>query len=115
MLPHILRVQDDFEAAGAIIQRYARENGVVAGPLDRANLIQTLVPKLGVKVGRQTWLKARSLKHCLTMGHGSMSCEEKIDGEYCQIHIDLAQGKDCIQIYSKSGKDSTRDRQGLHE
>lgn len=44
-----------------------------------------------------------------------MSCEEKLDGEYCQIHIDLSKGRDCIQIFSKSGKDSTMDRIGLHD
>jgi DNA ligase-4 len=61
------------------------------------------------------------------MGYGRMSCEEKLDGEYCQIHIDLSKlggpskgrnlskGSDCIQIYSKSGKDSTQDRKALHE
>jgi DNA ligase 4 len=40
--------------------------------------------------------------------------ERKYDGEYCQVHIDLSKGMDCIQIFSKSGKDSTVDRIGLH-
>lgn len=39
----------------------------------------------------------------------------KLDGEYCQIHIDLSKGKDCTQIFSKGGKDSTRDRSKLHD
>lgn len=71
-------------------------------------------PKLGVKVGRQQWLKGRSIKHCLDMGHGRMSVEQKMDGEYCQIHIDASKGKHGVQIISKSGKDSTEDRQALH-
>jgi DNA ligase-4 len=48
------------------------------------------------------------------MGKGFMSVENKIDGEYCQIHIDLSKGSDCIQIFSKSGKDSTQDKKNLH-
>lgn len=43
-----------------------------------------------------------------------MSVERKYDGEYIQIHIDLSKGKDCIQLFSKSGKDSTKDRELLH-
>ena len=80
-----------------------------------ATLTEYLKPTLGVKIGRQPWFKGRSIKHCLDMSHGRMSCEEKIDGEYCQIHIDLSKGRNCIQIFSKSGKDSTDDRIALHE
>ena len=43
-----------------------------------------------------------------------MSVERKYDGEYCQIHIDLNKARDYIQIFSKSGKNSTNDRRGLH-
>ncbi|KAE8553380.1 hypothetical protein EYB25_004762 [Talaromyces marneffei] len=31
------------------------------------------------------------------------------------IHIDITKGQDCIQIFSKSGKDSTLDRAGIHD
>jgi len=34
--------------------------------------------------------------------------------EYCQIHIDLSKGRDWIKIFSKSGRDSTQDRVGIH-
>lgn len=34
--------------------------------------------------------------------------------EYCQIHINLTKGKDWIKIFSKSGRDSTHDRVGIH-
>jgi DNA ligase-4 len=43
-----------------------------------------------------------------------MSVERKYDGEYCQIHIDLSKDNDPIRIFSKSGRDSTDDRIGLH-
>ncbi|KAM7209130.1 hypothetical protein V8F20_000468 [Naviculisporaceae sp. PSN 640] len=110
-LPSILQVQDDLTVAGRILAELRRNRSVVGRP----DLAEYLKPTLGVKVGRQPWFKGRSIKHCLDMGHGRMSCEAKMDGEYCQIHIDLAKGRDCIQIFSKSGKDSTRDRFKLHE
>ena len=43
-----------------------------------------------------------------------MSVRRKYDGEYCQIHIDLNKVRDSVKIFSKSGKDSTSDRIGLH-
>ncbi|KAF0326080.1 ATP dependent dna ligase domain protein [Colletotrichum asianum] len=116
LLPMILRVQDDFSAALSLRQKlrndpYLRDE---TGRKRRENLLKHLTPVLGVKVGRQSWLKGRSIKHCMKIGHGRMSCEKKVDGEYCQIHIDLSKGYKCIQIFSKSGKDSTSDRAALH-
>ncbi|KAJ0323344.1 hypothetical protein Brms1b_001740 [Colletotrichum noveboracense] len=116
LLPMILRVQDDFSAALSLRQKlrndpYLRDE---TGRKTRENLLKHLTPVLGVKVGRQSWLKGRSIKHCMKIGHGQMSCEKKVDGEYCQIHIDLSKGYKCIQIFSKSGKDSTSDRAALH-
>lgn len=115
LLPTVLKVQDDFAVAGQVLQELVRRKGVTGADLSRDDLAHHLKPKLGVKVSRQTWLKGRSIKHCLDMSRGRISCEEKLDGEYCQIHIDLAKGRDCIQIFSKSGKDSTKDRAALHE
>ncbi|KAK1833300.1 hypothetical protein QBC39DRAFT_401706 [Podospora conica] len=110
-LPSILKVQDDLVVASRILANVQRDRTVTG----RASLAKYLKPALGVKIGRQPWFKGRSIKHCLNMSHGRMSCEEKLDGEYCQIHIDLSKGRDCIQIFSKSGKDSTMDRIGLHD
>ncbi|KAK3325535.1 hypothetical protein B0H66DRAFT_588289 [Apodospora peruviana] len=110
-LSSILKVQDDFTVAARILATQKRERTVTG----RAALAEYLKPALGVKVGRQPWFKGRSIKHCLDMNHGRMSCETKMDGEYCQIHIDLSRGYDCIQIFSKSGKDSTKDRAALHD
>ena len=111
LLPTILKVQDDLAVAGRVLDTL-RGDGTVTG---RTELAEYLKPTLGVKIGRQTWFKGRSIKHCLSMAQGRISCEEKMDGEYCQIHIDISKGYDCIQIFSKSGKDSTRDRMALHE
>ncbi|RAL03067.1 ATP dependent DNA ligase domain protein [Aspergillus ibericus CBS 121593] len=78
--------------------------------------LQYISPDVGVKIGRPDYYKARSIKHCCRMiGSRRMSIERKYDGEYCQIHIDLSRRLNPIQIFSKSGKDSTKDRAGIHQ
>ncbi|RFN46749.1 DNA ligase 4 [Fusarium flagelliforme] len=115
LLPCVLKVQDDFAIAIATAQVLRRRLLPNAGRrTPREQIMGTVKPQLGIKIGRQPWLKGRSIKHCLDMGHGRMSVEEKIDGEYCQIHIDPSKGDRCLQIFSKSGKDSTEDRVALH-
>ncbi|KAI6772182.1 hypothetical protein HG530_003140 [Fusarium avenaceum] len=116
ILPCVLKIQDDFSTAISSVQtirgRLLPNSGCKT---PREQIMNTVKPQLGVKIGRQPWIKGRSIKHCLDMGHGRMSVEDKIDGEYCQIHIDPSKGDRCIQIFSKSGKDSTEDRVVLHE
>lgn len=115
-LPLILKAQDDFATAIQTLQS-AKGNMLpnsTRSTSRRDQILAAVKPKLGVKVGRQNWFKGRSIKHCLDMGHGRMSLEHKIDGEYCQIHVDLTSGKPRVQIFSKSGKDSTEDRHKLH-
>lgn len=114
LLPTVLKIHDNFAVALGLLQQHIRSSEARGVNLNKADLPRIIKPQLGVKVGRQTWLKARSIKHCLEMGHGLMSCEKKMDGEYCQIHVDLSKGSDQIQIFSKSGKDSTMDRLKLH-
>ncbi|KAI1072833.1 hypothetical protein LB507_002954 [Fusarium sp. FIESC RH6] len=115
LLPCVLKIQDDFAVAIAtaqVLRRRLLPNAGIRTPRDQ--IMGTVKPQLGTKIGRQPWLKGRSIKHCLDMGHGCMSVEEKMDGEYCQIHIDPSKGDRCLQIFSKSGKDSTEDRVALH-
>ncbi|KAK8929475.1 DNA ligase 4 [Metarhizium anisopliae] len=115
-LPLLLKAQDDFATAIQTLQS-AKDNMLpnsTRSTSRRDQILAVIKPKLGVKVGRQNWFKGRSIKHCLDMGHGRMSVEQKIDGEYCQIHVDLTSGKPRVQIFSKSGKDSTEDRHKLH-
>lgn len=120
LLPELLKFQDSFDAAvallrGPVIGGYPTQPNKQEQIFYRASAARVLVPKVGVKVGRVPYLKARGIKHCMQMaGRRRMSLERKYDGEYCQIHIDLAKGKDWIQIFSKSGKDSTSDREGIH-
>ncbi|UPK93899.1 hypothetical protein LCI18_004834 [Fusarium solani-melongenae] len=115
ILPCVLKIQDDFSTAINSVQAIRGRllpNAVRKTP--REQILSSVKPQLGIKVGRQPWVKGRSIKHCFDMSHGRMSVEDKIDGEFCQIHIDLSKGENCIQIFSKSGKDSTEDREALH-
>ncbi|RDW92822.1 ATP dependent DNA ligase domain protein [Aspergillus mulundensis] len=121
LLPHLLLFQNSFEAAVSLLSSepiihfpprpeigYAKDLGKIA--------LHHLTPTIGIKVGRPEYYKARSIKHCCNMvGQQRMSVERKYDGEYCQIHIDLSKHSGSIQIFSKSGKDSTSDRAGVHQ
>ncbi|BCR93836.1 ATP dependent DNA ligase domain protein [Aspergillus luchuensis] len=121
LLPHLLLFQDSFERALSVLgsspikhfppqpnAALAKDLGIIA--------LGHLSPAVGVKIGRPEYYKARSIKHCCRMiGNRRMSIERKYDGEYCQIHIDLSKDSDWIQIFSKSGKDSTGDRAGIHQ
>lgn len=113
LLPTIMRIHDDFTVATRLLEQERRR--VTFSEIEPEDLPRLLKPQIGVKVGRQTWLKGRSIKHCLEMGKGFMSVENKMDGEYCQIHVDLSKGSNRIQIFSKSGKDSTQDKRKLHK
>ncbi|KAJ5795274.1 DNA ligase ATP-dependent N-terminal [Penicillium paradoxum] len=116
LLPQLLQLQNSFEgalgmlASDPISQFPPNPDAKTAKRLsDIAR--HHLRPRPGVKVGRPDYYKARSIKHCLQMINGRrMSIERKYDGEYCQIHIDLSNKFTPIQIFSKSGKDSTADR-----
>lgn len=120
LLPSLLRFQDSLVSAGALLatvlsQYPSKPTADVqrAGRLDAGRL---LAPATGTKVGRQTYLKARSMQHCVNMCGGQIwSAERKYDGEYCEVHVDVSRGEQCIQIFSKSGKDSTEDRRGIHK
>ena len=121
LLPDLLLFQDSFDAAISLLASTPLsqfpprpETGAAKGFATKA--IEYLTPRIGIKVGRRDFSKARSIKHCCKMaGHRRMSLERKYDGEYCQIHIDLSKSRDCIQIFSKSGKDSTADKFGVHD
>lgn len=115
VLPCILKVQDDFTFAVAFLQGARTRllpNSAASRPAAE-HILASLKPCLGIKVGRQQWFKARSIKHCIDLGRGRMMVQDKVDGEYCQIHVDATKRIDGIQIFSKSGKDSTEDRQAL--
>lgn len=110
LLPQMLKVRDDLNLTTKFLRQVRYSQG------DFNHISSILKPKVGVKVGRQPWYKGRSIKHCADMcRRRTVSCEQKLDGEYCQIHIDYSKGRQSIQLFSKSGKDSTADRAGVHD
>ena len=119
-LPGYIKVYDTFEAAISMLRGRdvpAPLPDVQASkPQTTANDTGILTPKVGTKIGRMKYLVGRSVKHAVSMiARRKMSVERKYDGEYCQIHVDLTAGANWIKIFSKSGKDSTVDRAGIHE
>src|SRR6266536_2779246 len=120
LLPDLLIFQNSFEAAVKLLHeptircmpfKVARD----ADDAPREITDSELKPQVRVMIARPAHEKARSIKHCCQLaGLRRMSVERKYNGEYCQIHIDLTKARDCIKIFSKSGKDSTSDRIGLH-
>jgi len=121
LLPDILKFQADFEAAceslkNAKLAAFSAHPDAQNEVMLREVVDQCLNPRLGIKIGRPEFMKARSIKHCLQItGRGKWNIEPKYDGEYCQVHIDLEKRENMIQIFSKSGKDSTQDKIKLHK
>ena len=121
LLPSILSIQDSLDAAVDFlaqprIARLPHDPDADNAKIARKAILGSIAPQLGVMVKRPPYEKARSIKHCCQMADKRlMSVERKYDGEYCQVHIDLSKDAgSCVQIFSKSGKDSTTDRVRLH-
>ncbi|KAJ6110797.1 hypothetical protein N7486_003032 [Penicillium sp. IBT 16267x] len=119
LLPQLLQFQNSFKGALEMLNSEPmnhfppRPDRKLAASLC-ATALYHILPRTGIKVGRPDYFKARSIKHCLQVtGRRRMSIERKYDGEYCQIHIDFTNKQAPIQIFSKSGKDSTSDRSGI--
>ncbi|KAM5437412.1 putative DNA ligase (ATP) [Microsporum canis] len=121
MLPAFLSVQSTLKGALEAMDRGPVKKFPSCPDAEYARTLMELsiphlAPQIGIKVGRPEYYKARNLRHCCRMADKRlMSIERKYDGEYCQIHIDLENGPQYIRIFSKSGKDSTVDRKGIHE
>ena len=119
-LPIAVHMYDDFETAIIELKRalaLQRQGSATGDGRTSSRIgITSLSPQLGIKVGAPRWIKAKGgIKHVATSSNGElMSVERKYDGEYCQIHVDMSKGEECIQIFSKSGKDSTHDRMSMH-
>ncbi|KAH8800850.1 hypothetical protein F5884DRAFT_838055 [Xylogone sp. PMI_703] len=115
----LLTLQNSFEAAVKLLDEPTIDSIPFQVASDAEGALTEIAnnelrPQVGVMIGRPIHEKARSIKHCCQLaGQRRMSVERKYDGEYCQIHIDLSKAN-YIQIFSKSGKDSTSDRRGLH-
>ncbi|KAF2220582.1 hypothetical protein BDZ85DRAFT_184896, partial [Elsinoe ampelina] len=120
LLPDILRFQHDFTVAAETLKGPFRKYPSCPDA-QSASLLRKLVsgsyrPQVGIKISRSSFVKARSIDHCLQItGQRRWMIERKYDGEYCEMHIDLSKGTDWLKIFSKSGKNSTDDRVALRE
>ena len=117
-LPLIMRVQDDFAGAIGFLNKQSCYDDASdwEGRDLQSELTDSYVPSIGIKVARPKFCKARSIENCLKLADNrKWSLEPKYDGEYCQIHVNLEKGVQSIQIFSKSGKDSTHDRAKVHQ
>ncbi|KGO63572.1 DNA ligase, ATP-dependent, N-terminal [Penicillium italicum] len=116
LLPQLLQLQNSFDGALEMLASDPINHFPPNPDPQSAKSLSTIAqqhirPRPGIKVGRPDYYKARSIKHCHQMANGRrMSIERKYDGEYCQIHVDLSNKYTPIQIFSKSGKDSTADK-----
>ncbi|KAJ7435078.1 hypothetical protein B0H11DRAFT_685749 [Mycena galericulata] len=82
-----------------------------------AGITDTSMPRIGTPVEISKSEKGRSCLHALEMLRTSHEiwAETKYDGERAQIHVEiLADGDSRITIFSKSKRDSTLDRHGIH-
>ena len=112
LLPTVFRIREDLAVAVAYVEELRQQNKIRPSIAD---VWVDIGPQVGIKVGRQNWIQARGLQHCISQcKNNNMSVQAKIDGEYIQIHIDReAAPANRIKIFSKSGRDSTEDRQSL--
>jgi DNA ligase-4 len=120
LLPDLLRFQNSIPAAVRLLGRPVLRRMPIQPAADACDELREaasreLEPQVGIMTTRPTYEKARSIRHCCQLaGSRQMSVERKYDGEYCQVHIDLSNADACIKIFSKSGRDSTNDRIGIH-
>jgi DNA ligase-4 len=119
LLPELLMFQNDFDAVFDMLQGDLSCFPAVPEPSKRTSMrieaAQRLRAIVGIKVGRPTFHKAWSFKHCIQLvGQRAWAAEVKYDGEYCEIHVNLENAPNDIRIFSKNGKDATADRKPLH-
>jgi DNA ligase-4 len=135
LLPDLLKFQNEFDAAMQLLRGelscYPPNPGPSLESKMRSEAAQRLKPAVGVKVARPPFHKAWSFKHSFQLvGERAWAAEVKYDGEYCEygsvnslgvslscageIHVELETAPNDIQIFSKNGKDATKDREALH-
>lgn len=120
LLPDLLKFQNSIQAAVRLLDRPTIQHMPIQPAADARDELKKaasleLEPQVGIMTARPIYDKARSIRHCCQLaGRRRMSVERKYDGEYRQIHIDRSSSGVCIKIFSKSGRDSTSDRMGLH-
>ena len=109
-LPRVLKVRGSLAAAVEYLPHVAPEEK----PLHGRSTMRPQ-PQVGTIVGLPTFEKARGIDHCRRLvGSQEVSVERKYDGEYCQVHVRIDQrGQHDITLFSKSGRESTKDREPI--
>ena len=109
-LPRALEVRGSLAAAVELLPQIAPEEKPLYG---RSTMRPQ--PQVGIIVGLPTFEKARGINHCRRLvGSQEVSVERKYDGEYCQVHVRIDQrGQYDITLFSKSGRESTKDREPI--
>ncbi|KAJ3498941.1 hypothetical protein NMY22_g19553 [Coprinellus aureogranulatus] len=89
----------------------------VQADFDRAAGGLASEPELGVVIQIPKSQKGQSCKHSLDFFRSCRRvwAETKYDGERAQIHVTMQSGQPRIKIFSKSKRDSTLDRKGVHD
>ncbi|KAK9474085.1 uncharacterized protein V1510DRAFT_441790 [Dipodascopsis tothii] len=79
-------------------------------------LLRLLEPTPGVQIKPPSCYKARTFADVLAVCPPPAWAEVKYDGERMQIHVERRPGSSdpVVRIFSKSGRDSTVDRAGIH-
>ncbi|KAH7124504.1 hypothetical protein EDB81DRAFT_765325 [Dactylonectria macrodidyma] len=104
LLPDLLRFQNSIPAAIGLLGNPTIRHMPIQPAVDTCDELKEVASReLEPQAGIMT-----------APGPRRMSVERKYDGEYCQIHIDLNKSGAAIKIFSKSGRDSTSDRIGIH-
>ncbi|KAH7146675.1 hypothetical protein B0J13DRAFT_524433 [Dactylonectria estremocensis] len=120
LLPDLLRFQNSIPAAVGLLGSPTIRHMPIQPAVDTCDELKEvasreLEPQVGIMTAHTTYEKARSIRHCCRLaGPRRMSVERKYDGEYYQIYIGLNKSEAAIKIFSKSGRDSTSDRIGIH-
>jgi DNA ligase-4 len=121
LLPDLLRARNTLSDTLALLQSAAfhQTPANLSGESENSSreaVWPEVKPRVGTMVGLPIFEKARSIKHyCYLVRHRKISVERKYNREYYQIHIQRHHTKYDISIFSRSGRDSTQDRVGLHK
>ncbi|KAI0761918.1 hypothetical protein BC629DRAFT_1682669 [Irpex lacteus] len=114
-------VMKAWDASGRMLRMYrvraSLEDAASAFESEGGSGSWDVTPQIGVPVQIPKCLKARgcadTIKHL--RGSTKLWVETKYDGERAQIHVEVDErGKSRITIFSKSRRDSTMDRFGVH-
>ncbi|KAF7370772.1 DNA ligase [Mycena sanguinolenta] len=107
-----------WDPTGQMLRNYRVRCGLddAAAAFD-TGIVGTIAPRIGIPIAIPKSEKGRGCLHALEILQASTEiwAETKYDGERAQIHVQIFDnGRSRITIFSKSKRDSTMDRYGVH-